>query len=59
MFINRQQHQPSNQLIYSTEKRLSTMMFSEDDIAKIQNLDPNKAQSHDQVGQYSHVEKLW
>ena len=39
-----------NQLIYSTEKRLSTMRFSEDDIAKIiQNLDPNKVQGHDQI----------
>ena len=39
-----------NQLIYSTEKHLSTMRFSEDDIKKIiQNLDPNKAHGHDQI----------
>ena len=39
-----------NQLIYSTEKRLSTVRFSEDAIAKvIQNLDPNKAHGHDQI----------
>ena len=40
---------PKN-LIYLTEKRLSKISFSEDDIAKIiQNLDPNKAHCHDQI----------
>ena len=40
---------PKN-LIYLTEKRLSKIRFSEDDIAKIiQNLDPNKAHGHDQI----------
>ena len=39
-----------NQWIYSTEKRLSTMRFSEEDIVKItQNLDLNKAHGHDQI----------
>ena len=37
-------------MIYLTEKRLTKIRFSEDDIAKIiQNLDPNKAHSHDQI----------
>ena len=37
-------------MIYLTEKRLSKISFSEDDIAKImQNLDPNKAHGHDQI----------
>ena len=40
---------PKN-LIYLTEKRLSKIRFSEDDIAEIiQNLDPNKAHGHDQI----------
>ena len=39
-----------NLLIFSTENRLNTMGFSEDDIAKImQNLGPSKASGHDQV----------
>ena len=39
-----------NKLIYLTEKRLTKIRFSEDDIAKIiQNLDPNKAHGHDQI----------
>ena len=37
-------------LIYLSEKRLSKIRFSEDDIAKIiQNLDPNKAHGHDEI----------
>ena len=37
-------------LIYLTEKRLSKIRFSEDDIPKIiQNLDTNKAHDHDQI----------
>ena len=39
-----------NKLIYLTEKHLTKIRFSEDDIAKIiQNLDPNKAHGHDQI----------
>ena len=39
-----------NKLIYLTEKCLTKIRFSEDDIAKIvQNLDPNKAHGHDQI----------
>ena len=37
-------------MIYLTEKRLTKIRFSEDDISKIiQNLDPNKAHGHDQI----------
>ena len=39
-----------NKLIYLTEKRLTKIRFSEDDIAKIiQNLDLNKAHGHDHI----------
>ena len=39
-----------NKLIYLTERRLTKIRFSEDDIAKIiQNLDLNKAHSDDQI----------
>ena len=39
-----------NQLMYSAEKRLSSMSFSEDDIVKIiQNLDPNKTHGRGQT----------
>ena len=41
---------PPNKLIYLTEKRLSKIRFSEDDIAKIiLNLDPNKEHGHEQI----------
>ena len=37
-------------MIYLTEKRLSKIRSTEDDIAKIiQNLDPNNAHDHDQI----------
>ena len=37
-------------MIYLTEKSLSKIRFSEDDIAKIiQNVDPNKAHGHGQI----------
>ena len=45
-------------LNYKTENRLSTVNFSIDDIAKIlQNLDPNKAHSHED--QYSNPPIMW
>ena len=40
----------ANKLIYLTEKRLTKIRFSEDEIAKlIQNLDPNKVHGHDEI----------
>ena len=40
-----------SKLEYLTQSRLPSIAFSKDDIAKmIQNLDPNKAHGHDQIG---------
>ena len=48
-FIKNSSELPSH-LHYLTDNRLSSVSFSQDDIAKIiQNLDPNKAHGHDNI----------
>ena len=51
MLLNKkQQHSLSSHLHYLTDNCLSSVSFSQDDIAKIiQNLDPNKAHGHDNI----------
>ena len=48
-FVSNSCELPLN-LHYATEKRLNTLIFSNNDIEKImQNLDPNKAHDHDKI----------
>ena len=50
MLLNKKQYKLPSHLHYLTDNRLSSVRFSQDDIAKIiQNLDPNKAHGHDNI----------